>query len=442
MKKIIILFLLVFCFTGGRAASASAPDLINTDAEYTALKTRLEQMLATEKGTYGVVVLDINSGRVCAVNPLEQFHAASTFKLPMNIYLYRSIASGGVNPGQSLVYERKHYEGGTGKLQYKPVGSSFDIETLAKYSIVYSDNVATNMLLSHLGKQNVKDFMHSTGGLVVNSNNNVTCPRDMAIYMKELMDLAAASPEPYNRLIGYLESTIYNERIPALLPRGIKIAHKIGNWPAAGAYHDVGHVSHPVNPYIIAVFSKNTAGPDLAYGIIRLISKTVYDYQNRFVAVRLLLIGNPLQTSATPFLEQGRVFVPVRAVAEALGAEVGWDEITGRVSISRADSKIEFQAGSPGVLVNGSEVQVIPAARVVNGRTMVPVRFVSETMGAEVSWDDTSHTVSITSQAGSGTQAIPPEGAIVPPGQQSAPGIPAGVERWPAQEEPLPAVNI
>lgn len=414
MKKTIILLLLVFCFTGGGAAIAE-PDLTSTHVEYAGLKARLEQLLAGEKGTYGVVVLDIISGRVCAVKPLEQFHAASTFKLPMNIYLYKNMASGGINPGQRLVFEQKHYEGGTGKLQYKPLGSSFTIETLAEYSITHSDNVATNMLLSHLGRQKVKNYMRSAGGLVVDDKNNVSCPRDMAIYMKELIDLAAGTTEPYHRLISYLENTIYNERIPAPLPRDIKIAHKIGNWPATGSYHDVGLVRHPVNPYVIAVFSKNTPGPDHACNVIRLISKTVYDYQNSFAAVILLLNGKQLPTDAAPFLEQGRVFVPVRAVAEALGAEVGWDAQTERVSISGPETKIEFQAGSPGVLVNGTETQVIPSARVVNGRTMVPVRFVSETLGAEVGWDETSHTVSITSRASSGGQDPQPEGAIVPP---------------------------
>lgn len=414
MKKTITLLLLVFCFTGGGAAIALEPDLTGTHAEYAGLKARLEQLLAGEKGTYGVVVLDINSGRACALKPLEQFHAASTFKLPMNIYLYQNMASGGINPGQRLIYEQKHYEGGTGKLQYKPLGSSFTIETLAEYSITHSDNVAANVLLSHLGKQNVKNSMRSAGGLVVDDNNNVSCPRDMVIYMKKLIDLAAGTPEPYQRLISYLENTIDNERIPALLPRDIKIAHKIGNWPATGSYHDVGLVRHPVNPYIIAVFSKNTPGPDRAYNSIRLISKTVYDYQNSFAAVSLLLNGKQLQADAAPFLEQGRVFVPVRAVAEALDAEVGWDAQTERVHISGPETKIEFQAGSPGVLVNGTEMQVTPAAKMVNDRTMVPVRFVGETLGAVVDWDETSHTVSITSPTPEDAQDLQPEDTVTP----------------------------
>ncbi len=78
--------------------------------------------------------------------------------------------SGEADPAQKLVYRKEHYEGGTGRLQHSPPGTSYTIEILSKYSILYSDNIATNILLSFLGKKNVKDFMRESGGLVVDDS--------------------------------------------------------------------------------------------------------------------------------------------------------------------------------------------------------------------------------------------------------------------------------
>jgi len=284
MKKLLfIIFLMVLVISNYTSKSnANVTNLTETDVEYDKLKDKLDLLLKKEQGTYGISVIDINSGATCAINPLEPFHAASTFKLPLNIYLIEQISLGKVNPKQMLVYKAGHKEGGTGKLQNKAVGSSFNIEMLSKYSIVYSDNVATNMLVSYLGKPNVKNLMRSMGGVVVNDKKNVTCPQDMALYMYQLLELAPKEPELVGKLINYLENTVYNDRIPKLLPQDIKTAHKIGNWPPTVTYSDVGYVQHPTNPYIIAIFSKGTPGVDRAFNVIQRVSRTVYDYQSGF----------------------------------------------------------------------------------------------------------------------------------------------------------------
>ncbi|GBF35044.1 hypothetical protein DCCM_4165 [Desulfocucumis palustris] len=395
MIRLLITFVMVVLLITTTGAEARGADLSSSDMEYQGLQNRLEQMLGREKGTYGVLVMDIQSGRVCALNPLEPFHAASTFKLPMNIYLFKKIASGETDPGQKLVYRESHYEGGTGKLQYNSPGTSYTIETLSQYSIIYSDNVATNVLLSFLGKKNVKDFMRQSGGLVVDDSKNLTCPRDMALYMRELLEFAGQSPEQANRLIDYLENTVFNERIPALLPKSVKIAHKIGNWPATATYNDVGYVRHPVNPYIISIFSKNTPGAGRAYDVISRISKAVYDYQNDFFVVSLLFNGTPLESDVPPFMESGRVFVPARVVAEALDAKVTWDGENWTVGITGNGKNIILQVDNPEARVNEASIEINPPARLINGRTMVPLRFVAENLGAEVLWDDPAHTVNI-----------------------------------------------
>lgn len=362
---------------------------------YSNLSKQLIELLSHEKGTYGIYVIDLHSGQWLGINHQEPFHAASTFKLPLNIYLHEQIAAGKVDPLTYLTYRAEHREGGTGRLQFKPVGSKFRIETLSRYSIVYSDNVATNILLSYLGRTSVKNFMHSLGGTVVSDKQNITCPRDMAIYMQYLLNFAAAHPREGNTLLNYLENTIYNERLPAPLPDGIKVAHKTGNWPATGTYNDVGYVRHPQNPYIISVFSKNTAGQERAFQVIRRISRLVYDYQNKIILVKIFFNGQEVQADVPPLLDGGTLLVPLRAVATALGAQVHWDGLRGTIDLKGGGTALRLQVGSKTVTVNGRESSLPAPPQLMGGRTMVPLRFIGEAFGAQVKWDGDKYTVDI-----------------------------------------------
>ncbi|MCD1261342.1 copper amine oxidase N-terminal domain-containing protein [Paenibacillus athensensis] len=91
----------------------------------------------------------------------------------------------------------------------------------------------------------------------------------------------------------------------------------------------------------------------------------------------------------------GRTLVPVRFVAESLGAKVGWEAKTQSVPISRGDQSIVLTIGQNIVQVNGKAVTLDTKAILSGGRTLVPLRFVSEVLGAKVEWDNPTETVFI-----------------------------------------------
>jgi beta-lactamase class A len=82
------------------------------------------------------------------------------------------------------------------------------------------------MLMRYLGKVNLKNFMRQLGGTVVDNSKNTSCPKDMALYMKNIYDFGNNNGELGNQLIYYLEHTIYNDRLPLLLPKDVKVAQK------------------------------------------------------------------------------------------------------------------------------------------------------------------------------------------------------------------------
>ncbi|MGQ9532609.1 MAG: copper amine oxidase N-terminal domain-containing protein [Desulfotomaculales bacterium] len=111
--------------------------------------------------------------------------------------------------------------------------------------------------------------------------------------------------------------------------------------------------------------------------------------------ITVLLNGQPLSFDQPPVIVNDRTLVPLRAIFEALGAEVNWDGATQTVTATRGDTVIILVIGSPVAFKNGQPVTLDQPALLMGGRTMVPVRFVSEAMGAEVNWNGATQTVSI-----------------------------------------------
>ncbi|GAB1157652.1 hypothetical protein YWY31_36770 [Paenibacillus illinoisensis] len=99
-----------------------------------------------------------------------------------------------------------------------------------------------------------------------------------------------------------------------------------------------------------------------------------------------------------PLEQSGRVMVPVNAILEALGAEVTWDKTAKTVTAVLNDQTLVLQIGSSSATVNGETLDIDAPAIIVNSRTLVPVRFISEGLGLTVDWDQTAAQVSLTSK--------------------------------------------
>lgn len=96
-----------------------------------------------------------------------------------------------------------------------------------------------------------------------------------------------------------------------------------------------------------------------------------------------------------PKIVKDRTLVPIRAITEALGATVEWDGETGKITISKDGNEIILTLGSNEVIVNGEVIEYDTAPELENDRTMVPIRIIAEALGAVVDWDEDSHTITI-----------------------------------------------
>ncbi|AUG57105.1 copper amine oxidase N-terminal domain-containing protein [Acetivibrio saccincola] len=132
--------------------------------------------------------------------------------------------------------------------------------------------------------------------------------------------------------------------------------------------------------------------------------------------LRVVVNGNRVNfPDAEPFIDDnGRTQVPVRFVSEALGAEVSWEGSTKTVTISQGDKEIKIVIGKKDYTINGEKNLMDTEALLKEDRTFVPVRFVSEGLGAKVDWDPAVRTVYIdTREKGDIKDETPKDGSII-----------------------------
>ena len=100
-----------------------------------------------------------------------------------------------------------------------------------------------------------------------------------------------------------------------------------------------------------------------------------------------------LSFDVPPIKEDDRVIVPMRKIFEVLGASVDWSEETSTVTARKDKTEINLTIGSNVMLKNGKKIELDVPAKVMHDRTLVPIRAVSEGLGARVEWDEENQAV-------------------------------------------------
>jgi len=102
---------------------------------------------------------------------------------------------------------------------------------------------------------------------------------------------------------------------------------------------------------------------------------------------RLLLNDRPFRTEVAPITQDGRVLVPLRDIFEGLGARVNYNSVDRTITARRQGTVVRMELGSRRAEINGRRIRLDVPATTVDGSTMVPLRFVSEALGATVDYN-------------------------------------------------------
>lgn len=110
-----------------------------------------------------------------------------------------------------------------------------------------------------------------------------------------------------------------------------------------------------------------------------------------------------------PVIENGTTLVPIRPIAEKLGLEILWDDPTDTVTLKKDNFYIELVIGSTVAKTSSGEKTLLTAPKIINSRTMVPLRFIAEQLGLIVSWNEEYQRVVIAGEVDTFVEPLPPQ---------------------------------
>lgn len=155
---------------------------------------------------------------------------------------------------------------------------------------------------------------------------------------------------------------------------------------------------------VVYVLSDNYKIHNKAYisnGIIRLYRNSGNQREYAFLlfndkgGVKVNLNGTNLAFDELPTIQNGRTLVPMRAIFEALGASVDWNGETQSITAQKGSTIIQMQIGSNTIIKDGQNITIDVAPSIIGGRTMVPVRAISDCFNIGVDWNGDTQTVSL-----------------------------------------------
>lgn len=174
-------------------------------------------------------------------------------------------------------------------------------------------------------------------------------------------------------------------------------------WTARGVlrYRGVGEELNGYLPYLMAFpqFSLETLTDTVIFtkeeraAWNSQLAQSLEEHMNH---ITVWLDGQEIEMDVPPEVKNERTMVPIRAVAEALGADVGWDQATQKITLTRAGVNVEMTLNSTAATVGGEAVEMDVAPYASNERTLIPARYVAEFFGQKVDWDGERRQVLIT----------------------------------------------
>ncbi|HEY9062794.1 MAG TPA: stalk domain-containing protein [Pseudobacteroides sp.] len=122
----------------------------------------------------------------------------------------------------------------------------------------------------------------------------------------------------------------------------------------------------------------------------------------KLTGISVRVDGELLYPDVLPINKDGRIMLPMRSIFEALGANISWDDKSKTVTAVKGNTTVKISINKKIANINGEDIEIDVPPALNQGRTMVPVRFVSESLGQTVSWDPENQHVDIISEAPKG----------------------------------------
>lgn len=267
------------------------------------LQLSIQDQINAIEGTVAIAFYNLNNPKdSLLINADENFHAASTMKVPVMIELFQQASQGKLNLSDSIVLKNEFksivdgspysmdIKDDSDDVIYDKIGTKVSLYGLMYSMITVSSNLATNVLIEladakattetmkRLGAQNilvlrgVEDQKAYDLGL-----SNTTTARDLMLIMRAIAKADGINKNDSEAMLKILKEQQHREVLPKYLPKEVVVAHKTGS--ITGVHHDAGIVYLPNGQaYVLVLLSKNLKNFDEGTDQLATISKIFYDY--------------------------------------------------------------------------------------------------------------------------------------------------------------------
>ena len=328
---------LLACLLALTAAAPSRPAPAPTRAA--ALEQRLHAIVAKSHGVWGISVRHVERHESAGIRENERFPMASVFKVPILAALFHQVSQGKIALDERVEWKDPGRYFGSGVLQAMQPGLNPTIHDLATFMIIVSDNAATDQLLARVGKTNVNarlralgitgmsvdagtrehtleafglrdpkykdftpadiakfDFQAHEAEIVRNQKlalrdcHNCSTPSAMSQLFEKIVSGQAGDEVATKDMLGILAKQQFNQRLPRLLPAGIRVAHKTGTVTnPVWVVNDAGIIYLPNGEHVVVTAFSHGTDMNLdevplkqaindAEDTIAEIGKSVFDY--------------------------------------------------------------------------------------------------------------------------------------------------------------------
>jgi|SRR5690606_30518641 len=267
------------------------------------LQTAIQSQIDSIQGDVAVAFYNLSDpSDSLLINANEEFHAASTMKVPVMIELFKQANERRFDLNDSILLKNEFksivdstlYSMDIGDdsddIIYSKIGTTVALKDLMYSMITVSSNLATNVLIELIGAKNVTATMRDLGASKIEvlrgvedqkaynlGLSNSTTAKDLMTIMAAVAQNKAGTKEDCGQMVQIMKDQQFNEIIPFYLPKDVSVAHKTGS--ITGVHHDAGIVYLPDGrSYVLVLLSENLEGFDKGTEQLAEISKTVYEY--------------------------------------------------------------------------------------------------------------------------------------------------------------------
>jgi beta-lactamase class A len=270
-------------------------------------RTTIDALIKNSGADVAVAMRTLDGRDELLIKPDVEYHAASTMKVPVMIELFRQVRAGAVTLDDQVPVVNEFHsivDGSPFKLDlgddsddavYKRVGGRMSYRDLCEAMITVSSNLATNLIIEHLGAGNIQKTTSALGapGMHVlrgveddkafqKGLNNATTARALMTLMEKIAKGEAVDKASSDEMVAILKRQQFNDRIPAGLPAGTPVAHKTGE--ITRIQHDAAIV-YADRPFVLVILVRGLDDPKRGSALAADITRVVYTALNPRTAV-------------------------------------------------------------------------------------------------------------------------------------------------------------